>query len=301
MILRSKKMRSLIGVLLISTSLVGCVTGYQHVPAPVEDRMAASSSQPATGINSSQQEVQPGFYAVRPGDTMIRIGLEQGQNWRDIAKWNNIDNPDRIEVGQVLRVQPPVSNEGVTTESNGVVVTPVTRTQIIEPLTSSPPSREPGAASMPSKVEPPSASDKSAQVNKDVSVRQPTPNAAPIDITFLMPSKGKIIGTFDGAKNKGIDISGKLGDPIISAADGRVVYAGSGLRGYGNLIIIKHNNTFLTAYAHNDKILVKEDQFIKQGQKIAEMGNSEADQVKLHFEIRKMGKPVDPVPYLNTP
>lgn len=302
MILRSNEMRSLISVWLISMSLVGCVTGYQHVPAPVEDRMAGATLQPATGTNSNQHDVQPGFYAVRPGDTLIRIGLEQGQNWRDIAKWNSIDNPDRIEVGQVLRIQPPVANENVSSESTGVVVTPVTRTQIIEPVVNSPPSRESSVASIPPKLEPPSASDKSTLANKDIPVRQSAPNVtSPIEISFLMPSKGKITGTFDGAKNKGIDISGKLGDPIISAADGRVVYAGSGLRGYGNLIIIKHNNTYLTAYAHNDKILVKEDQFIKQGQKIAEMGNSEADQVKLHFEIRKMGKPVDPVPYLNTP
>ena len=99
-------------------------------------------------------------------------------------------------------------------------------------------------------------------------------------------------------RNKGYDIAGKAGDPVLAAAEGRVVYAGSGLRGYGNLIILKHNNTFLTAYAHNQNVLVKEGQSVSKGQKIAEMGNTDADQVKLHFEVRRQGKPVDPLKYL---
>ena len=103
---------------------------------------------------------------------------------------------------------------------------------------------------------------------------------------------------FDDAKNKGLDIAGRAGDAVIASADGRVVYAGAGLRGYGNLIILKHNNTFLTAYAHNQVLLVKEDQNVKRGQKIAEMGNSDSEKVKLHFEIRRQGKPVDPAKYL---
>ena len=107
-----------------------------------------------------------------------------------------------------------------------------------------------------------------------------------------------MIGEFDEAKNKGVDIAGSAGDPVLASADGKVVYAGAGLRGYGNLIILKHNNTFLTAYAHNQSLLVKEDQVVKKGQKIAEMGNSDADKIKLHFEVRRQGKPVDPLKYL---
>ena len=118
------------------------------------------------------------------------------------------------------------------------------------------------------------------------------------DISFIWPASGSLIAGFDEARNKGYDIAGKAGDPVYAAADGRVVYAGAGLRGYGNLIILKHNNTFLTAYAHNQTLLVKEDQTVKRGQKIAEMGNTDADRVKLHFEIRKQGKPVDPARYL---
>ena len=128
-----------------------------------------------------------------------------------------------------------------------------------------------------------------------------TPSEANEDgaLSFQWPAKGNLIAGFDEAKNKGLDIGGKVGDPVMAAADGRVVYAGAGLRGYGNLIILKHNNTYLTAYAHNQTLLVKEDQVIKRGQKIAEMGNSDADQVKLHFEIRRQGKPVDPAKYLS--
>jgi lipoprotein NlpD len=117
-------------------------------------------------------------------------------------------------------------------------------------------------------------------------------------LSFIWPHNGAIMAGFDESKNKGLDVSGKAGDPVLAAADGKVVYAGSGLRGYGNLVIIKHNNTFLSAYAHNQALLVREDQAVKRGQTIAQMGNSDADQVKLHFEIRRLGKPVDPVKFL---
>jgi lipoprotein NlpD len=132
-----------------------------------------------------------------------------------------------------------------------------------------------------------------------VPVPAPAPEpAAAGDINFVWPAQGAVVATFDDAKNKGISIAGRVGDPVVAAADGRVVYAGAGLRGYGNLIILKHNNTYLTAYAHNQALLVREDQAVKQGQKIAEMGSSDADRVKLHFEVRRQGKPVDPLNHL---
>ena len=118
------------------------------------------------------------------------------------------------------------------------------------------------------------------------------------DVGFIWPASGSLIAGFDEARNKGYDISGKVGDPVLASADGRVVYSGAGLRGYGNLIILKHNNTYLTAYAHNQTLLVKEDQNVRKGQKIAEMGSTDADRVKLHFEIRRQGKPVDPSRFL---
>jgi lipoprotein NlpD len=126
----------------------------------------------------------------------------------------------------------------------------------------------------------------------------PAPAANDSGLSFSWPANGTVIGTFDEVKNKGLDIAGQAGDPVLAAADGQVVYAGAGLRGYGNLIILKHNNTFLTAYAHNQSLLVKEDQQVRRGQKIAEMGKTDADRVKLHFEIRRQGKPVDPAKFL---
>ncbi|QFZ84933.1 peptidoglycan DD-metalloendopeptidase family protein [Variovorax paradoxus] len=134
--------------------------------------------------------------------------------------------------------------------------------------------------------------------------QQPVPGPSatpqpPRQALFIRPAAGTTVGRFDGVRNKGLDIAGNLGDPIVASADGRVVYVGGELRSYGNMVIVKHNETFLTAYAHARTILVKEGTVVRQGQKIAEMGNSESDRVKLHFEIRKNGTAVDPEPYLN--
>jgi lipoprotein NlpD len=237
------------------------------VPAPV---VSPDVKQPPGFENAGK----PGYYTVKPGDTLIRIGLETGQNFRDIVRWNNLENPNLIEVGQVLRVVPP----GV--DNTQVVTRPVT-SGTLTTTTAAAPGRPASAASAPA-----------------ASASSPQPAATEDDIAWIWPAQGKLIAGFDEVKNKGLDIDGKVGDPIIAAGDGRVVYAGAGLRGYGNLIILKHNNTFLTAYAHNQTLLVKEDQSVKKGQKIAEMGNSDADRVKLHFEIRRQGKPVDPARYL---
>jgi lipoprotein NlpD len=118
------------------------------------------------------------------------------------------------------------------------------------------------------------------------------------DIPWAWPATGPVVSGFDESRSKGLAITGRVGDPVLAAADGRVVYAGSGLRGYGNLVIVKHNATYLTAYAHNQTLLVKEDQAVRRGQKIAEMGSSDAERVQLHFEIRRQGKPVDPAKLL---
>ena len=209
---------------------------------------------------------------VQRGDNLAKIALDFGVTWHDLARWNNIDNPNVIEVGQVLRVIPPNDN--------------APRTVVAKPL-------PPQTARAPS----PSADVAPAPVSSGstVNAANPAPAPAPEDApSFSWPSQGQLLAAFDESRNKGWDIGGKAGDPVWAAADGRVVYAGSGLRGYGNLIILKHNNIFLTAYAHNQTLLVKEDQTVKRGQKIAEMGSTDADRVQLHFEIRKQGKPVDP-------
>ncbi len=243
--------------------------------------------QPTATVPGAENVGKPGYYTVKQGDTLARIGLEAGQNYRDIARWNNLENPNRIETGQVLRIIPPGASE------ESVVSRPVAASKI-------------SAMPLPSAGKPAQAASApgAAVASPAAPASAPAVMATPAtviedDVSFIWPVRGDIVTTFDEAKNrKGLDIGGVAGTPILAAAEGRVVYAGSGLRGYGNLIIVKHNATYLTAYAHNQTLLVKEEQLIKQGQKIAEMGNSDADQVKLHFEVRKMGKPVDPAKYL---
>ena len=273
--------------LLSAMVLSGCAN--KNRPAPVEDRSPNAARAPAKMVASADNAGKPGYYSVKSGDTLIRIGMDNGQSWRDIARWNNIENPNLIETGQVLRVTPP--------EETGVVVRPVSSTNVVTSPAPANTASAPAPASNTASVRPP------ASAANPPNASTPANNLANTDsaeetVSFQWPTRGNVLAGFDEVKNKGIDIAGKAGDPVLAAADGKVVYAGSGLRGYGNLVILKHNNTYLTAYAHNQSLLVKEDQPIKRGQKIAEMGNSDADQVKLHFEIRRQGKPVDPAKYL---
>ena len=273
--------------LLSAMVLSGCAN--KNRPAPVEDRSPNAARAPAKMVASADNAGKPGYYSVKSGDTLIRIGMDNGQSWRDIARWNNIENPNLIETGQVLRVTPP--------EETGVVVRPVSSTNVVTSPAPANTASAPAPASNTASVRPP------ASAANPPNASTPSNNLANTDsaeetVSFQWPTRGNVLAGFDEVKNKGIDIAGKAGDPVLAAADGKVVYAGSGLRGYGNLVILKHNKTYLTAYAHNQSLLVKEDQAIKRGQKIAEMGNSDADQVKLHFEIRRQGKPVDPAKYL---
>jgi lipoprotein NlpD len=252
--------------------LAGC-TSSPRTPAPVETRgsspkVSVQAAAPVTEVvkvmPGAENAGKPGYYTVQRGDTLTRIALDHGHSWRDLASWNSLPNAHLIEVGQVLRVVPPTA----LVEPSGVVVQPM------------------------------GGSAEAATAPKPVAAPTPAPSANDEGLGFAWPANGSVIGGFDEIKNKGLDIGGKAGDPVLAAADGQVVYAGAGLRGYGNLIILKHNNTFLTAYAHNQALLVKEDQKVRKGQKIAEMGKTDADRVKLHFEIRRQGKPVDPAKYL---
>jgi len=273
--------------LLSACVLAGCAN--KNRPAPVEDRSPNATKAPAKMIAGADNSGKPGYYSVKSGDTLIRIGMDNGQSWRDIARWNNIENPNLIETGQVLRVTPP--------EETGVVVRPVSSTNVVTSPAPASAASAPATATNTAAVRPP-ASAASPPNSSTPANNLANTDSAEETVSFQWPTRGNVLAGFDEVKNKGIDISGKAGDPVLAAADGKVVYAGSGLRGYGNLVILKHNNTYLTAYAHNQSLLVKEDQAIKRGQKIAEMGNSDADQVKLHFEIRRQGKPVDPAKYL---
>jgi lipoprotein NlpD len=290
--LEMRNWRSVVACVIAAGVLAACASRGPRTPAPVEDRSTGArtavqsapvaASETTKAPPGAENAGKPGYYTVRTGDTLIRIALEAGQNWRDIARWNNIDNPNVIEVGQVLRVAPPAS----------------TATEVAR--NASAPVRMPGA-STPAPAASGTAAPAPSTSVASIPPSDGTPAAPPEDeIAWGWPTvgPGMILAGFDEQRNKGLDIGGKAGDPVLAAADGRVVYAGAGLRGYGNLIILKHNNTYLSAYAHNQTLLVKEDQAVRKGQKIAEMGSSDADRVKLHFEIRRQGKPVDPARYL---
>jgi lipoprotein NlpD len=287
--------------------LAACGTSINR--APVEDRASArTTTAPAGGAVVSdvsgkappgvENLGKPGYYAVKPGDTLIRIALENGQNWRDVARWNGIDNPNVLEVGQVLRVMPPGADATVVAAKG--VTTAKVEARPLDGKAANPAATPPAAAATPPAAAPlpapapPVTAPAPAPAPAAVPVAPPAPRDADDDVAWGWPSTATVAAPFDEGRNKGLIFGGKAGDPVLAAADGRVVYAGSGLRGYGNLVIVKHNNSYLTAYAHNQALLVKEDQAVRRGQKIAEMGSSDAERVQLHFEIRRLGKPIDP-------
>ncbi len=308
--------RAWVGAVLCAAVLAGCAVPRNR--APVEDRAvgarpaatpgaptaAGAVATPAPGSVAgapadatkppppgSENAGKPGYYTVKPGDTMIRVGLETGQNWKDIARWNNLENPNLVEVGQVLRVVPP--DVDPRQASTRPVATARVEARPLDAPRAAPPANG-AAASAP-------AAAPTAALPPPTPIATQPPAAArgsDDDIAWAWPAGGSVLKPFDDAGSKGLAIAGRSGDPVLAAADGRVVYAGSGLRGYGNLVIVKHNATYLTAYAHNQTLLVKEDQNVRRGQKIAEMGSTDAERVQLHFEIRKQGKPVDPAKLL---
>ena len=253
-----------IAVLLVL--LAGCATSQK--PAPVVDRKqparaAAPASKPAPA------QAAEGTYIVKKGDTLYSIALENGADYREVAAWNRLSDPTKINVGQVLRVTPPEES----------------RVQV-------------GKAKLPERGEarpldlpPPQQSQAKPQT-------QPSKPAETSAAEFVWPAKGKVIAGFAEPRRKGIDIDAKLGDPVIAAAAGRVTYTGAGIPGLGKLVVIKHDNGFITVYAHNRDILVKEQQSVRRGQKIAEVGSTDADRPKLHFQIRKGSAAVDPLRYL---
>lgn len=300
----------MIRVILFASSalLAGC---FSQQPVPAVDRSSTAQARAAV------QPSGPGYYTVKRGDTLFRIAMENGQDYRDVAAWNNIVNPAAIKEGQVLRVMPPVAAESA---GEAVVATPIAVGGGVEsrsldappaaaPVAENGLKREPRVGKEPYSEEayarlsraaavPAQPSEPRVEAKPEPAPVVPAPVAGPDDVPWIWPVAGKVLAPFSESGNKGLDLAGKAGDPVIAAGDGKVVYAGAGLRGYGELVIIKHNAAFLSAYAHNRKILVKEGQQVSRGQKIAEMGNTDADSVKLHFEIRKQGKPVDPAQYL---
>ena len=279
--------------LLAALLLAACATGGR---APVVERGAtprgaARAAQkgaparpapaPAVAPAPAAQPAADGYYLVRRGDTLYSIALDNGADYRELAQWNALDDPARIQVGQALRVKPP--------EGRAVQIGRPTGVASIEsrPLESG--SLPPAPADISGVAQPPRLATKA-----------PAPAAAAASAAsgFIWPVKGKVIAGFSEPRSKGIDIDGKVGDPVVAAAAGRVTYIGSGIPGLGKLVVIKHDNGFITVYAHNRDILVKEQQSVAQGQRIAVLGASDSDRPKLHFQIRKGAAAVDPLRYL---
>jgi len=303
---RNTAQRTLWSITVISILLVACGT-----PAPsgrkapivehgVTDPQSTISVAPQKTIARKSSTTK--IHVVQKGDTLYSIAFVNGVDYRDVANWNDIKDPSAIKIGQQIKLQIP---------SDEVVIQKVE----IKPLTPAVPPHLGGVRNQPKVGRLVYSEDALAKADrmqeevaqpasvvtatKPVAVMPAKDNTTEESMEWGMPTHGKVIAEFsESANRKGIDITGKRSQAIVASASGKVVYSGSGLRGYGKLIIIKHNNTYLSAYAHNDQILVKEGQSVSRGQKIAEMGNTDADQVKLHFEIRKLGKPVDPAKYL---
>ena len=361
---------------------VSSTSSSTNIPAyPMTAPVASAPIRSPAPVSSSPAPMRdpdddrPDSYKVKAGDTLYSIALNFGQDYREVAAWNQLDDPGVIKVDQVLRLTPPaepVLPVRPAPVSAPVAERPAEKPAVTPPVADSSTRQSPKAVKLPYSAEavrkvgplaesaPPADSsektEKLAKADKPVdkavekpaskvaekaekpadkpvsktdsktdsksktdSVSKPAKDAgkpvakdtpAPMEppppgsftgdeevSSWSWPTQGKVIARFTDS-NKGLDIGGKTGQPVSAAAKGKVVYSGSGLRGYGKLIIIKHNKTFLTAYAHNNQLLVKEGQVVNKGQKIAEMGSSDADQVKLHFEIRRFGKPVDPQKYL---
>jgi lipoprotein NlpD len=225
-------------------------------------------------------------YTVKPGDTLYSISWRYGYDHREVAAWNGISPPYQIYVGQRIRIISPYQRT--------VRATP--------PHTSSPASAPQTVVSKPAviaRAAVPDTSPAAVATRPAKTVEKAIKRHHHGKIDWRWPTTGDLRNRFNPSHGKkGLDIEGKMGQPILAAAGGKVVYSGDGLIGYGNLVIIKHNDTYLSAYGHNRRLLVKEGSEVKQGQKIAEMGDSGKQGVILHFEIRRDGKPVDPLRYL---
>jgi lipoprotein NlpD len=295
-------------VCLLAVGFLGACAS--HAPAPVVERTVSSNETP-TSRPAIPVPVGGDWYTVKKGDTLYSIALEHGRDYKDVAAWNNLDNPSRIRIGQQLRVSPPGGEEPVAVTKPVMSSAPVeakpassnTDTFKREPKGGVVAYSDEALARMRGTQQPaqqPAEKAEEKQPAPPAEAKTPPP-AGDDAVDWAWPAPGKTTGAFSDSgpgANKGIDIGGKVGDPVYAAAGGKVVYVGSGLRGYGNLVIVRHNASYLSAYAHNSKILVKETQTVTKGQKIAEIGNSDAEQAGLHFEIRRLGKPVDPLNYL---
>lgn len=301
-------MKGLAAAVALLLMLAGCAgPGY----APVSDRTSGRAAARAEAPRPTPQ-IAPsknGLHTVQSGHTLYAIAFANGLDYREIAIWNKLESADRILVGQVLRLTPPPGEVEITPldDEPAPAAQPLTEARVLrEPQAVLLPYSEanwaqvtrPAVAAAPApRVPPPVATAPAVPPVATAPASQNPVPTAPVE-AWLWPVEGTLAGRFGAAGGKGIDIVGQRNAPVIAVAPGKVVYSGSGLRGYGRLLIVKHAGEYLSAYAHNETILVKEGDAVAAGQKIALMGDSDADRVKLHFEIRRYGKPLDPLNYL---
>ena len=321
---------------ILSTLVLCACSSVPNVPAPIVDRSsnptpaptAIAIPQPSSVVGNNSTE----SYVVKKGDGLYRIALDNGVAYKDLAAWNGLSDVNGLKVGQVLRLTPPngQANSGVEirplVDAGSSAVPAVGKESAT--LTKKYPRavKESYANQSASGVANLAEGEKVALKQQNIPtpekpiLAKPVSNSsatakventdktsaavalAPTDgntsaTIWGAPTAGKVVSPFT-VERKGIDIAGQMGQSIVASGNGKVVYAGAGLRGYGKMIIIQHSDGFLSAYAHNSKLIVKENDVVKKGEKIAEMGNTDSDQVKLHFELRKFGKPVDPSNYI---
>ena len=315
--------------------LHGCADMPSNAPVfdrtPPGQKPARADTQKAPDAAAPVVPDPPGFYTVKKGDTLTRIAQQFNAGWRDLAEWNALANPNDIKIGQQLRVIPPEGARAASVPVDTGLEMSVVPAETAKPAPAPPPAAPAEPAVRPSsslkrgpigtKVaytdqtwndmqrgdaahppEAPRAADAPRPAEAPKAAEPPKPAEAPrkpdaaAAARFIWPTEGKLIRKFDPA-SKGIDISGQAGQPVVAVGDGTVLYA-KGMRGYGNLVIIDHSEGLVSAYAHNKTILVREGQTVTRGQRVAEMGDSDAESVRLHFEIRQLGKPVDPTSLL---
>ncbi len=307
--------------LLITLTALALTACQSNPPAPVINRSpqvtkpAPTNVTKTTSIKTNSTDTRPDNYIVKKGDTLYSISLAFGYYYKDIAAANNISDPYPINIGQRLDFS-SLNNQNaeIAQTSDGVTITPISTppepVSVVTPVLNEPKAvREPyslAALNRKAPIKTAIANDNKTKTTVTLPPDEPVASQTPYqskvkavdNLNWIWPTQGKVTGKFNQASNKGIDIAGKLGQAINAAANGKVIYSGSDLRGYGKLVIVKHSKTYLSVYAHNNRILVKEGQVVKAGQKIAEMGKTDTNTVKLHYEIRKHGKSVDPAPYL---
>ncbi|MBK6638617.1 MAG: peptidoglycan DD-metalloendopeptidase family protein [Rhodocyclaceae bacterium] len=329
-------------------------------PVPVTDRAGSATVVEGRGKSAAAPGIDGPSYTIKRGDTLFAIALDQGLDYRELAQWNNLDNPDRLLVGQVLRLSAPTALAGASdsgVQIKPVAATPTVQIKSLDPAVTSAPaptattapivivadnsstlkrtpkggtqpySEEalarqkqidgtdgkgtalatapvpiaPSPAAVPPAVQPtgsapaPASAPVPAPPAQAAPALPATPPVAASAVSWLWPAPGKVLVGFSEGANKGIDIAGKPGEPVLAAAAGKISYVGSSLRGYGKMVVVKHPGEFLSVYAHNNNVLVKEGESVSAGQKIAELGSTDTDSPKLHFEIRRQGKPVDPI------